>query len=137
MAVPVIAAPPAYPDIAGYNIWDARGYVVAEHSGVWFSSPWGLNCGIWDEGDFGCTGIIPGAPTNANQIGWFDGDSAVHYDTTQELRFYTGQPQRPLLARTVIEYRGTTCATTPDMSVYCFRGPFRFLVSPVGSRING
>lgn len=58
-----------YPDVSRYAKLDFEGFQIDGKPGVWFSSPTGLNCGIWDEGSFGCTEPIPGAPAGTNQIG--------------------------------------------------------------------
>lgn len=122
-AAPALADPPKnpYPDTSKYAKLDFEGFRVADKPGLWFSTPFGLNCGIWEDGSFGCTGAIPGSPAGTNQVGWFSGDSAAHFDNTEQLRFSAGQPQRVLPANNYIELAGTRCATTPDNNVYCTR----------------
>jgi hypothetical protein len=97
-----------------------------------------LDCGIWDDSSFGCTGAIPGSPNGTNQIGWFAGDGAAHFDNTTQPRFSSGQAQRVLPANNYIEYKNVRCATTPDNGVYCISGYYpstasQFLVNPTGS----
>ena len=128
----VLADPPKspYPDTSKYAKLDLERFKLADQPGVWFSAPFGLDCGIWDNGNFGCTGSIPGAPAGTNQIGWFTGDSAPHFDNTGQARFTSGQPQRVLPSNNYIEYAGTTCATTPQAQVFCTRGyATKFMIS--------
>ncbi|MEZ0365270.1 hypothetical protein ACAG26_16440 [Mycobacterium sp. pUA109] len=134
VAAPASADPPPYPDISRYAKVDFEGFKIANQPGVWFSSPFGLNCGIWDDSSFGCTGNIPGSPAGTNQIGWFSGDSAAHFDNTDQPRFSAGSAQRVLPANNYLEYSGSRCATTPDNAVYCVRyGNDKFMVSPTQS----
>ncbi|AMU71070.1 hypothetical protein PP298_12975 [Mycobacteroides abscessus] len=123
-ALPAAADPQKnpYPDTSKYAKLDFEGFRIADKPGLWFSTPFGLDCGIWEDSSFGCTGTIPGAPGGANQIGWFRGDSAAHFDNTAQLRFSSGQAQRVLPANNYIELGSTRCATTPDNNVYCTGG---------------
>ncbi|ODR07811.1 hypothetical protein BHQ15_10255 [Mycolicibacillus koreensis] len=128
------ADPPPYPDISRYAKLDFEGFKLDNQPGIWFSSPTGLPCGIWDNGSFGCTGPIPGSPAGTNQVGWFPGDGLPHFDQTDQPRFAAGGPQRVLPANNYLEYHGVRCATTPDNGVYCTRNaPVSFLVTPQDS----
>jgi hypothetical protein len=129
--------PSPYPDAAFitafYERRQASEFFTASNEGVWFTTPLGLNCGIWDRGSFGCTGDIRGAPPGTTRIGWVNGNIVTRYDAYDpllSLQFPPGQAERPLPTRTYVEYNGTRCVTTVDTSTYCARGPFRFLVTP-------
>ena len=138
-AVPALADPPKnpYPDTSRYSKLDFEGFQIPRQPGVWFSTPFGLNCGIWDDGSFGCTGAIPGAPAGTNQVGWFTNDEAPHFDNTNQPRFTAGTSQRVLPPNNYIEYAGTDCATTPDNSVYCSRGYYsKFMISPTNTWVG-
>ncbi|EUA74366.1 hypothetical protein I541_3743, partial [Mycobacteroides abscessus] len=78
-ALPAAADPQKnpYPDTSKYAKLDFEGFRIADKPGLWFSTPFGLDLGIWEDSSFGCTGTIPGAPGGANQIGWFRGDSSA------------------------------------------------------------
>jgi hypothetical protein len=104
-------------------------YFTSSAGGVWFSTPRGLNCGIWDRGRFGCTGDIPGAPPGTNRIGWLNGNIVTRYDPLMAVQFPPGQAERDLPPRSYIEFNGTTCATMADSDTYCSRGPFKFVVT--------
>ena len=105
-------------------------YFTSSSGGVWFSTPLGLNCGIWDRGSFGCTGDIRGAPPGTTNVGWITGQIVPRYDWALGLQFPPGRAERDLPPRNYIEYNGTRCATMSDTSTYCQRGPFRFYVTP-------
>ncbi len=145
-AVPASAAPQKptkpYPDISRFAKLDFEGFQLADKPGIWFSTPSGLNCGIWDDGSTGCTGTIPGAPGGANQVGWFSGESNAHFDNTDQLRFVAGVPQRVLPADNYVEYKNAKCGVTPEGAVYCassgnyaYSGN-QFMVSTSGSWIG-
>lgn len=137
-AGPVGAEPKSpYPDISHYAKLYFEAFRLADKPGLWFSAPFGLDCGIWDDGSFGCTGPIAGAPAGTNQVGWFSGDSQAHFDSTGQLRFSSGGAQRVLPANNYLEYAGTKCATTPDNSVYCTRNSIeQFMVSASKTWLN-
>lgn len=105
-------------------------YFTHSAAGVWFSTPLGLNCGIWDRGSFGCSGDIRGAPPGTANIGWVNGNIVTRHDWLLKVQTPPGAAERELPPRTYIAYNGTTCATMPDTSTYCSRGPFKFFVTP-------
>ncbi len=138
-----VADPPAdpaasrYPDealiLGSYDRLEPSEFFTATAAGVWFFSPLGLNCGIWDRGSFGCTGDIRGAPPGTHHIGWVTGSIVTRYDTHDPLlsmQLPAGQAERSLPPRSYVTYNGTMCATTADGSTYCSRGPFKFFVTP-------
>lgn len=137
-AAPGHAEPPSpFPEIEHITAWYDRlepdAFVLPGRSGVWFLSPSGLNCGIWDWGSFGCAGDIPGAPPGDNHIAWFNGNRAVHHGWTAAIQFPAGQAVRTLPPRSYLTYESTTCATTPDGNTYCEHGANRFLITPQGT----
>lgn len=105
-------------------------YFTSSSGGVWFSTPLGLNCGIWDRGSFGCTGDIRGAPPGTTNVGWVTGNLVTRYDWLLGVQIPPGRAERELAPRSYIEYNGTRCATMADSSTYCMHGPFRFFVTP-------
>ncbi|WP_284235534.1 hypothetical protein [Mycobacterium antarcticum] len=105
-------------------------YFTNSAGGVWFSTPLGLYCGIWDRGSFGCIGDIRGAPPGTTNIGWANGNIVTRYDWLLGVQFPPGRAERDLPPRSYIEYNGTRCATMADAGTYCSRGPFRFFVTP-------
>jgi hypothetical protein len=137
--------PNPYPELQYFTQIDAAPYALGDppaadlpnQPGVWFVTAQGLNCGIWFRGSFGCTGDIPGAPAGTHQIGWIAGDARVHYDWTMAIRFPPSRGSMAMPPLTYITSEGTTCATTLDGSTYCERGPFRFLITPTHTWLNG
>jgi hypothetical protein len=105
-------------------------YFTSSSGGVWFSTPLGLNCGIWDRGAFGCSGNIPGAPPGTTNVGWVSGQIRMRWDPGFAVLTPPGRAERELAPRSYIAYNGTTCATMADSSTYCSRGQFRFFLTP-------
>lgn len=129
--------PSPYPDqaliLTSYDRLDPNEFFTASGAGVWFLSPLGLNCGIWDRGSFGCTGEIRGAPAGTHHIGWVTGNIVTRYDAYDpllSLQFPPVRGERTLPPRSYVTYNGTTCATMADTSTYCARGIFKFFVTP-------
>jgi hypothetical protein len=126
-----------YPDevliLNSYDRLEPSTFFTASSEGVWFLSPLGLHCGIWDRGSFGCTGDIRGAPPGTTRIGWVTGNIVTRYnmyDPLLDLQFAGGRAEQTLPPRSYVTYNGTTCATMADTSTYCTRGPFKFFVTP-------
>lgn len=129
--------PSPYPDhaliLTSYDRRDPSEFFTASGAGVWFLSPLGLNCGIWDRGSFGCAGDIPGAPQGTSHIGWVNGNIVTRYDRFDPLlrfQFPSARAERALPPRSYVSYNGTTCTTMADTSIYCARRPFRFFITP-------
>lgn len=116
--------------VRSYNLVRHDEYFTASSGGVWFSTPLGLNCGIWDRGSFGCTGDIRGAPPGTSNVGWVNGNLVTRYDWLLGFQFPPGRAERELPPRNYIEYNGTRCVTMADTSTFCSRGPFKFFVTP-------
>jgi hypothetical protein len=127
-----------FPDMAYITAWytqrDPDEFLTP--TGVWFSTPSGLTCGIWAWGSFGCIGDIPGAPPGDDHIAWFNGNRAVHHGWTAAIQFPAGQAERTLPPRSYVTYNSTTCAITPDSNTYCGHGEFKFLITPQGTWIK-
>lgn len=138
------ASAPDYPqlryftkiDPAPYAMSDSVGVSLPDQPGYWFVTSQGVNCGIWFRGSFGCTGNIPGAPGGVDKIGWITGDTRVHYDWTLAIRFPGTRGSLTIPPLSAISVEGTTCATTVDLSTYCERGPFRFMMTPTHTWLN-
>jgi hypothetical protein len=122
--------PAAYFILRYYDKVKYDDYFTRSSGGVWFSTPLGLNCGIWDRGSFGCTGNIPGAPPGTKNVGWVNGNIAVRYDWLLGVQFPPGVAERELAPHSYIDYNGTTCATMADSGTFCAHGQFRFFATP-------
>lgn len=134
-------APNPYPKdslvLTSYTRVDPADFFIPGVYGVYFQSPTGANCGIWLRGSFGCAGPIPGAPPGTDHIGWFNGDTTVHYDPAIRIGFPNIQAQQVLSPRTYVNWNETTCVTMGDSSTYCYRGMFRFMITPTQTYLNG
>jgi hypothetical protein len=128
--------PSTYTILNYYDKVKYDGYFTNSAGGVWFSTPLGLNCGIWDRGSFGCTGDIRGAPPGTTNVGWITGQIEARYDWALGLQFPPGRAERDLPPRSYIEYNGTRCTTMADTSTYCQRGPYRIFVTPTRTWLN-
>lgn len=135
----VDARPSPYPDGALIlRVYDQRQpdeFFTASANGVWFTSPTGLNCGIWDRGSFGCIGDIHSSAGD-DRIGWVNGNIVVRHDGLLRFQFPPGRAERPLPPRSYVEYLGTRCAVMADTSTYCARGPYQFIVTPTGTWLS-
>ncbi|WP_085245871.1 hypothetical protein [Mycobacterium paraense] len=133
-------APNPYPKdslvLAAYSGLDPAQYFLPGLYGVYFLTPGGLNCGIWLRGSFGCAGFLPGAP-GTDHIGWFNGDTRVHDDPAIAIGFPNARAQQILPPRSYLNWNETTCVTMADGSAYCYRGMFRFLITPSATYLNG
>lgn len=133
--------PSPFPDTtvitAYYKKQNPEEFFVPGHPGVWFQSPSGLNCGMWNWGSFGCSGDIPGAPPGDNHIAWYNGNRAVHHGWTAAIQFPAGQAQRPLPPLSYLTFEQTLCATTLEGNTYCTHGPFGLFLTPQGTWFKG
>ncbi|MBB5163588.1 hypothetical protein [Mycobacterium sp. AZCC_0083] len=125
-----VAAPAAgipstgpYPDIAKYQpVSNIFNYIVTDRDGIWFTTPEGVYCAIEDDGSYGCSGDLPGAPPGENEVAWFVGDPFPRLYHTDEPRFNSGTRQTILIGETYLDYRGSRCAVNRESAVYCIRG---------------
>jgi hypothetical protein len=124
-AAPASAVPAQspYPDITQYErVVDLEKFKVIDADGIWFTTPVGQYCGIGEDGSYGCSGNLPGAPPGENEVGWFPGDPIPRLYHTDEPRFASGTRQMILVGQTYVEYRGSRCAVTKESGVYCIHG---------------
>ncbi|MDA4109122.1 hypothetical protein [Mycolicibacterium holsaticum] len=113
----------AYPEIDGYQpASDIQNYKVVGKTGVWFTSPLGVRCAIEDDGSYGCSGDLPGAPPGSNEVAWFVGDPFPRIYHAEAPRFSAPSAHMLLTRLTAISYRGSTCAVTAESTVYCIHG---------------
>jgi hypothetical protein len=125
VAAPASAVPAQspYPDTTQYErVVDFEKFKVTDEDGLWFTTLTGLYCGIGEDGSYGCSGHLPGAPQGENEVGYFLGDPFPRLYHTDELRFASGSRQTVLHGQTYIEYRGSRCAETRAGGVYCIHG---------------
>ena len=138
---PYAPSPPSpYPStqliLTTYQRVDPSQFFMPTNYGVYFMSPTGLNCAIWDKGNFNCGGFLPGAPPGTDHIGWFNGDTTVHYDLMAAIQTPPVQAQSVLPPSSYVNWNETMCATMADSSTYCKRGEFRFFITANGTYLS-
>jgi hypothetical protein len=124
-AAPAAAVPTErpYPDITQFKrVIDLEKFKVIDKEGIWFSTPVGQHCGIADDGSYGCSGDLPGAPPGENEVAWFPGDPSPRLYHTDEPRFDSGTGQSIINMRTYVEFRGSRCGVTENSAIYCMHG---------------
>jgi hypothetical protein len=124
-AAPAAAVPTErpYPDITQFKrVVDLEKFKVTDKEGIWFSTPVGQYCGIGDDGSYGCSGDLPGAPPGENEVAWFPGDPFPRLYHTDEPRFSSGSGQSIINLRTYVEYRGSRCGVNQNSAIYCMHG---------------
>lgn len=140
LGTPTASAAPAYPDTSGYER-DAnlRKFVVVDQDGLWLTTPLGLRCGMDPSGGYGCSGELPGAPPEVNEVAWSPGDRVPRQYHTDAPRFDSGRAQTILFMRTYIEYRGSRCAMDHEAAIYCIHGDdpdSQLMVTAVAVRVG-
>ena len=137
---PPLATP--FPDLnvitAYYSEVNPEEFFLPDRPGVWFLSPTGLNCGMWNWGSFGCSGDIPGAPLGDDHIAWFNGNRAVHHGWTAAIQFSPWTGAAAIASRlSYVKFEETICATTLEGNTYCTHGPFGLFTTPKGTWFKG
>lgn len=120
---PAAAASSPYPDIAGYqHETNLETFKVTDERGVWLTTPVGLRCGIDEDGSYGCSGNLPGAPPGDNEVAWFVGDPFPRLYQTDQPRFDSGVTQTLLNGLHDVRFRDSTCAVNKESEIYCIHG---------------
>jgi hypothetical protein len=138
-AEPSPAPPPPIPDVNVYAPLNPAEYTAM--GGTWyaFAGPPEVTCIInRQNGDYGCSGALVGAPDGANlvsggQIG------APSFSTTERPLFSAAGPVKPLPPNTRLSFRYISCGADADGAVACLnsRDQVGFVVGPTGSFVNG
>ena len=145
LALPAIASadpdptpPPPIPDVNVYTPINPAEYAVL--GGTWyaFAGPPGVTCIInRQNGDYGCSGPLPGAPGGANLVSAGQA-GAPAFSTTPQPLFAAAGPVKPLPANTRLSFRDISCGVDAAGVVACLnaREQVGFVVSPGGSFVN-
>ncbi|HZA09507.1 hypothetical protein [Mycobacterium sp.] len=132
-------APPPPPNVNAYPPVSPADFTVMNGAWYGFGTPDGLTCVIQKaNGNYGCSGPIPGAPNGANIVsggptgapGFANADAPV---------FAAAGPVKPLPPNTRLSYRSISCATDGGGTTTCMNSAFQsgFVISPGGSFIVG
>lgn len=129
---------PAAPNLNGFKPVSPSTYAGKDGTFYMFQAPGGLTCVMRrNEGEYGCSGPLPGAPDGANVVvGQQVGAPAFNTLTGPK---YVGEmpgPVQTLPAGSRITYRNITCGTDGTMTA-CVNSfdQSGFVVSPSGSFI--
>lgn len=129
---------PAAPNLNGFKPVSPSIYAGKDGTFYMFQAPGGLTCVMRrNEGEYGCSGPLPGAPDGANVVvGQQVGAPAFNTLTGPK---YVGEmpgPVQTLPAGSRITYRNITCGTDGTMTA-CVNSfdQSGFVVSPSGSFI--
>jgi len=134
-ADPVAPPPPPIPDVFAYMPVNPANYTV--NSGKWFAfaGPAGVVC-ILDStnGDYGCSGPLPGAPDGANLVSAGPTGMPV-FTTTETPKFAAAGAVLPLPPNTRLSYRQVGCGVDDAGVIACLntREQVGFVVGPEGS----
>lgn len=128
-------APPPIPNAFAYPPVNPANYTV--NGGRWFAfaGPPGVVC-ILDtiNGDYGCSGPLPGAPDGANLVSAGPVGMPV-FATTETPKYATAGAVRPLPPNTRLSYRQVACSVDDAGVVACLnsRDQVGFIVGPEAS----
>ena len=128
-------APPPIPNAFAYPPVNPANYTV--NGGRWFAfaGPPGVVC-ILDSinGEYGCSGPLPGAPAGANLVSAGPNGMPV-FATTETPAYAKAGAVRPLPPNTRLSYRQVACGVDDAGVVACLntRDQVGFVVGPQGS----
>ena len=137
-ADPDPAPPPPIPDVNQYTPLNPADY--AANGGKWyaFAGPPGVVC-ILDNlnGDYGCSGPLPGAPAGVNLVSGGP-VGAPTFSTTDKPIFAAAGEVKTMPPNTRLSFRQVSCGVDDVGAVACFnsRDQVGFVVSPTGTYIN-
>jgi hypothetical protein len=130
-------APPPIPNAFAYPPVNPANYTV--NGGRWFAfaGPPGVVC-ILDSinGEYGCSGPLPGAPDGANLVGAGPNGMPV-FSTTAAPQYAAAGAVRPLPPNTRLSFRQVACGVDDAGVVACLnsRDQVGFVVGPEASFI--
>lgn len=131
--------PPPIPDVNAYTPLNPSGYLAAGGNVYAFAGPSGVTCIINKQnGDYGCSGALPGAPDGANLVSGRQVGPPTFTSTPQPL-FADITPVQSLPANTRLSFREISCGADGSGAIACLnsRDQVGFVVGPGGSYVNG
>lgn len=137
-AEPDPAPAPPIPNVNAYTPLNPADYTANRGRWYAFAGPPGVVC-ILDNlnGDYGCSGLLPGAPAGVNLVSGGP-VGAPTFATTTEPLFAAAGEVRALPPNTRLSFRQVSCGVDDTGTVACFnsRDQVGFVVGPTGSYIN-
>ena len=137
-ADPDVAPPPPIPNVNAYTPLNPAEYAVL--GGTWyaFAGPPGVICIInRQNGDYGCSGPLPGAPEGANLVS--GGPAGPPGFSSTERPIFDVGPVQALPPNTRLSYRDVSCGMDGAGALACVnsREQVGFVVGPTASYVNG
>lgn len=130
-------APPVLPDVFSYMPVNPANYTTKAGRWFAFAGPAGVVCVLDNiNGEYGCSGPLPGAPDGANLVG--AGPVGVPtFATTEISKFAEAGPVNPLPPNTRLTYRQVACGVDDIGVVACVnsREQTGFVVGPTATYI--
>jgi hypothetical protein len=147
VAVTVASPASADPDPAPLPLPDVNAYPpispvdYSTMSGNWyaFAGPVGVICIIdKNNGGYGCSGALPGAPGGANLVSAGPVGSPTFANSGQPV-FGAAGPVKPLPPNTRLSFRSISCGVDDSGTLACVnsRDQVGFVIGPAGTFING
>ena len=129
------APPPPIPDVFAYMPVNPADYTVKAGRLFAFAGPPGVVCALDTiNGEYGCSGPLPGAPGGANLVSGGPVGMPI-FSTTEALKYADAGAVRPLPPNTRLSYRQVACGVDDAGVVACFnsRDQVGFVVGPTAS----
>lgn len=137
-ADPAPVPAPQIPDVNQYTPRSPADYAIPGTSWYAFAGPPGVTCVInRQNGDYGCSGALPGAPDGANLVS-AGPTGPPRYSTTERPLFSFAGAVKPLPPNTRLSFREVSCGVDGIGAVACVnsRDQVGFVVGPAGSHID-
>ena len=138
-AVPAAAdpdpAPPPIPDVFAYMPVNPADYTAKAGRWFAFAGPPGVVCALDTiNGEYGCSGPLPGAPDGANLVSAGPVGMPV-FTTTETPKYDSAGAVRPLPPGTRLSYRQVACGADATGAIACLnsRDQVGFVVGPTAS----
>ena len=133
-----VPGPPPLPNVNGYAPVSPVDYTV--NNGQWyaFAGPAGVTCILSRaNGDYGCSGPLPGAPDGANLVS-AAALGAPTFSSTPTPLFASVSPAKSLPPNTRLSFREVSCGVDGAGVVACVNNHDQvgFVVGPAGTFIN-
>ena len=133
-----VPAPPPLPDVNAYTPISPVGFTV--NNGPWyaFAGPPGVTCILnRGNGDYGCSGPLPGAPDGANLVSAGPAGAPTFSSTPAPL-FASVSPAKALPPNTRLSFREVSCGVDGAGVVACVNSHDQvgFVIGPAGTFVN-
>lgn len=139
-ADPEPAPAPPIPNVNAYMPVNPADYTVNKGRWFAFAGPAGVVCTLDNlNGDYGCSGVLPGAPEGVNLVSGGPTGAPAFSTTTEPSQYAVpAGPVKPLPPNTRLSYRQVSCGVDDAGVVACYnsRDQVGFVVGPTTTYIN-